>query len=306
VVIRLAARQDRAMDAATQVIALTDGRQLAFAEFGDPRGAPLFYFHGWPSSRLEGGLIDEPARQAGIRIIAADRPGFGRSTHRKRRTILDWPDDVAALADALGIDRFAVLGHSGGAPFALACALRLEVRLAGVGIVSGLAPPEAYVEQPRPWRSRWLRRLGRWAPATLGPLVRLSIRQLDRDPERYFKDLGADMATVDQVRLADPAHRDWLMRSGREAVSRGVAGAVLENTLVNRGWGFDLRSIRRDVYVWHGDLDVIVPVAVAHRVAELLPISRATFYPDDGHVSLLPAHAEEILRTLCPGAAALG
>ena len=101
---------------------LPDGRSLGYAAYGDPQGKPLFFFHGFPSSRLEAQFTEGVAGRLGARIIAIDRPGFGRSDFKKERRIRDWPDDVLALADALGIDRFAVLGVSGGGPYAAACA----------------------------------------------------------------------------------------------------------------------------------------------------------------------------------------
>jgi len=107
------------------VLALADGRRLGYAEFGDPSGAPCLYFHFSPGSRLEPAAVFSGVRQAwlrGVRLVSADRPGFGLSDRQPARTLLDWPGDIAALADHLGIDRFAVLGASGGGAYALACA----------------------------------------------------------------------------------------------------------------------------------------------------------------------------------------
>ncbi len=126
----------------TQRITLSDGRMLSYDEYGPADGAPLFYFHGTPSSRLEWRLFGgEPlATRLRLRVIAMDRPGMGLSTFQRGRRPSDWPADVAALADALGIERFAVLGFSGGGPYAAACAVALPTRLTSVAIVSGAAP----------------------------------------------------------------------------------------------------------------------------------------------------------------------
>jgi pimeloyl-ACP methyl ester carboxylesterase len=114
-----------------RTIRLRDGRRLGYAEWGDPDGRPLFYFHGWPGARVEGRLGDEAARAQGVRMIALDRPGMGLSDYQPRRTLVDWPDDVIQLAAAMGLDRFAVLGISGGGPYAAACAWKLSDRLRG-------------------------------------------------------------------------------------------------------------------------------------------------------------------------------
>jgi pimeloyl-ACP methyl ester carboxylesterase len=99
-----------------------DGRRLAYATYGDPDGRPVLVHHGSPGSRLVGQLLDGAARERGLRLVAPDRPGFGRSTHDPDRTIPDWPGDAAAVLDALGIERASVVGFSGGGPFALAVA----------------------------------------------------------------------------------------------------------------------------------------------------------------------------------------
>lgn len=124
-----------------QTLILPDRRLLGFAEFGDPSGTPLVYFHGFPMSRLEGWSIDRMARRRRLRVIAPDRPGFGLSTFRDQRRITDWPVDVRALASHLGLERFAILGVSGGGPYAVACASALpREMLSAVGVVAG-GPP---------------------------------------------------------------------------------------------------------------------------------------------------------------------
>src|SRR5690606_31033153 len=122
-------------------IALRDGRTLGYAEYGVADGKPVLVFHGSPGTRLQVRAAHRPARARGIRIIAPDRPGLGLSSRLPGRRIADWPDDVCELVDALGIDRFPVIGVSGGGPYAAACAWRLPGRVARAGIVSGVGPP---------------------------------------------------------------------------------------------------------------------------------------------------------------------
>jgi pimeloyl-ACP methyl ester carboxylesterase len=124
----------------SETITLPDGRTLGYAEYGDPKGRPVIYFHGWPSSRLQSKLANTKAKWQHVRLIAVDRPGFGLSTYQEGRTILDWPDDVAVLADALMIKKFAVLGVSGGGPYVAAAAYKIPDRLTKASIAVGLAP----------------------------------------------------------------------------------------------------------------------------------------------------------------------
>jgi pimeloyl-ACP methyl ester carboxylesterase len=121
-------------------IALADGRRLAYREYGARDGAPVFFFHGWPGSRLDFAPNDATAADAGVRVIAVDRPGIGGSDPQAGRRVLDWPVDVAALADSLALDRFAVLGFSFGGPYARACAYALPDRVTYAGLVSCLGP----------------------------------------------------------------------------------------------------------------------------------------------------------------------
>ena len=127
-----------------ETVDLPDGRRLGFSEAGDSAGAPLLYFHGNPGSRLDftSDRYDEAFGAAGVRFIAADRPGFGLSDPKPGRGHADWPADVSRLADALGLDRFAVLGYSRGGRYALACAALIPERLTAVGVLSAVTSPD--------------------------------------------------------------------------------------------------------------------------------------------------------------------
>ena len=123
-----------------ELVRLPDGRHVAIASHGDPHGRPLLLFHGIPGSRLGMHYVDGPAKERGVRVVCPDRPGAGRSDAYPQRTIPGYADDVSALADALGFERFAVLGYSGGASYALACGARLPERVSAVGTMAGAGP----------------------------------------------------------------------------------------------------------------------------------------------------------------------
>ena len=111
-----------------QTLKLKDGRTLGYIDLGNKDGKPLFHFHGFPGSRLEATILADRAIVKNIRVICIDRPGMGLSDFKENRTLLDWPDDVVELADALEIDKFAVEGISGGGPYAAACAYKIPDR----------------------------------------------------------------------------------------------------------------------------------------------------------------------------------
>ena len=112
-----------------KTIRLKDGRTLGFVEYGDPTGTPALYFHAWPISRLEAAPANELAQEMEIRLISLDRPGCGASSWQPGRKLDNWPADVAGFADAMKLPHFAVIGNSGGAPYAAACAAKLPERI---------------------------------------------------------------------------------------------------------------------------------------------------------------------------------
>ncbi len=184
------------------VLRLADGRQLGYAEYGRPDGIPVFYFHGFPGSRLEARLLHASAARAGVRIIAPDRPGCGLSTYQPRRSLLDWPADVAALADALALSSFGVVGISGGGPYALACAWQLPDRLTSVTLISSLGPlDETGAVQGMGLSDRIFLSLADRLPwLAQGILDLLSWVDL----EGLVKQTVADLCERDQAALADP------------------------------------------------------------------------------------------------------
>ena len=166
-------------------IRLADGRQLGYAEYGDPQGKPIFHFHGWVSSRLEFGHNHDIANTLGARVISVDRTGVGLSDSQPGRRILDWPNDIAQLADALGIDRFAVSGWSFGGPYAAVCAYKIPHRLTTAGIIAGIAPlnrPGATQGMMRP--GRLILGIGKKAPWILRPIAWQIGRMVRSNPKR--------------------------------------------------------------------------------------------------------------------------
>ena len=273
-------------------ITLRDGRKLGYAAYGDPAGAPAFYFHGTPGSRLEAALLDDAARTHGVRLIGVDRPGFGRSDFKKKRQIRDWPDDVAELADALGIERFAVVGLSGGGPHVAACALALKPRLTAAAIVSGAGPANARITPDMGWLRRTLYRAWLVTVPIFTPLfvwqMMLSVRHLpaSRWPRH-----------IDPRVLSRPSMRAEFKRDLVEAFHHGSRGAAHEYVLFSRPWHFDLHDIAMPVRLWHGDADQIVPIAVGRFVAAAIPDCEATFFPGEGHL-LIVDHTAEIAAAL--------
>ncbi len=264
-------------------IKLSNGRFLGFAEYGDPNGKPLLYFHGCPSSRLEGNLpaVDEAATRLNIHIITPDRPGIGLSNF-KPYTIISWPDIVTEFADKFGISRFAVLGSSSGGKYAAACAWKIPERLTVAGIISGNCPydlpgaKETLSKEDKQMytladKTPWLLRLMLWKNA----------RDVRKNPSiilSLFNECELDKATV-----AQPDVKQMFEKMVVEAFRQGVRGVAHDLMLEARPWGFSLPEIDIPVHVWHGEADKIVPVEQGRIQALAIPNARARFFPNEGH-----------------------
>lgn len=276
-------------------ILLNDGRTLGYAVYGDPKGKPLIFFHGWPSSRLQANITHETAQRLGIRVISPDRPGYGLSSFKKNRKLLDWPDDVIELADQLGINKFSVIGVSGGAPYAAACAYKIPERLTKVGIVVGLAPTNihgvlegmAFINKLA-WRSYhqlpWLR--------SLAATIHLSQA---RKMIPNFNSL-AFRAKADQKLMSGKVKQE-IARNRDEAFKQGKEATAMDLKIYTDDWGFPLDKIKSEVFLWYGDKDMNVSLNMGKYYASQIEKSKLKVYPNEGHF-LIRRHIEEILKTL--------
>jgi pimeloyl-ACP methyl ester carboxylesterase len=281
------------------VLELPDGRSLSYAEHGDPRGVPVIAFHGTPGSRRQLAGADPVAVAAGVRLVLPDRPGYGHSSWSPRRRLRDWAADVAALADHLEVDHFAVIGVSGGGPHALACASLLGSRVHGVGVVSGVGPVTAPGSPPRfgPGARALLRLRRLWLPL-VRLLVSMSLRVWYRAPRAVLAVAGWGMPGRDAQIMARPELRRRLLAEARIGASPTAAGAVAQDIgLFNGPWDLPLDRVDHPVHLWHGDADTTVPVDHAHHLARLLPDARLRVLPDEGHL-LIEDRMGEVLATV--------
>lgn len=276
-----------ALHRVTDAITLRDGRRLGYAEWGSrsPGAATVLYFHGAMGSPMRRcAATDAALRTLGLRYVMVHRPGFGASDPRPGRTLADWPGDVAQLADALRMERFAVLGVSAGGPYAAACARELGERVTAAAIVSGLTPVRAPgALDDSPWIGalavRGLLRHPGAARAVLGTLV----HGVRAHPRLLVAGLAARNGRADAAVLADPEARSIFVESFLAATERGVAPMVDDFVLAAGDWGFAPADVRRPVHLWHGVNDTTVPVAQAYALAAALPDCRPAFAPDEGH-----------------------
>lgn len=286
------------MNAATTTT--LDGRRLAYCEWGDPAGFPVFSLHGTPGSRLGRHPDEDVYIRGGVRVITYDRPGYGESTRHPGREVVDAADDVAAIADGLGLARFAVFGGSGGAPHALACGARLPERVTRCASVVGPAP---FGEGGLP-RDEWfegmvegnVKEFG-WALAGeeelrrgLEPMVKELLSSIESDSDDA---LGEDYKLSEQdagvVRRSDI--RTMLATSIREGVGQTIDGIVDDDLAFAKRWGIDLQAISVPTAVWYGPHDTLVPTGHGEWLSRTIPDVEVVLL-DGGHFALYDRMSE--------------
>lgn len=258
-------------------------RRIAFAEYGDPAGKPVFLCHGTPSSRLNR-PDDEITRALGVRLLAIDRPGCGLSDFLPGRTLLDWPQDLAAVADSLGLKRFRVVGFSGGGPYVAASAYALSDRIVAAASVAGAGPTDApgALAGMGPYR-RMACTLARRSPALIRAALWLT-HHPGRHPERFLEKFSADLTHLDLTIIGRPEIRAKLVATYAESVRNGLRGVAQDVSIAVQPWGFHPGTIRCPYFLWHGEDDRSTPITMARYLATNIPNCTATFLPGQGHL----------------------
>ncbi len=294
------------MDGETSTHRLPDGRILAFREFGDPDGDPIFHAHGVPSSRLEGALLDDAARRHGFRVISTDRPGIGGSTHLPGRRLLDYPRDISSLADALGLARFGVMGASGGGAHTAVCAYAIPERLT-VNVT--VCPFTSFAEFPAPETLLSGAEAVTWRMARISPALvfamcgsmALAVRGLGKRYEKWAATAASNAEGPDgevarslqpgklprpltrkEVSMFLPSadayfhasHPEKMATMGRvtaEAFAQGGRGVAVDTMIQYSDWGFRLADLRGRIDLFHGTEDTLVPFEFGRFIADRAP-----------------------------------
>ena len=264
----------------------SDGRTLAYVSRGAEDGFPVIVSHGTPGSRYARHPDPELYERHGVRAAAYDRPGYGGSDPQIGRSVVDAAADIAALADELGFERFAVVGGSGGAPHALACGALLADRVVRVGALVTPAPPDAenfdFYEGLADLNVKEFGAAveGREAiEAFLEPYV----EGIRADPDAVIEQILTELPEVDQKLASRPEFRAVMKQSFTEAVRQGSRGWADDDLAFAKPWGFDLEDVTVETRVWQGELDVLTPRPHGEYVASRLPNARFELLEGGGH-----------------------
>lgn len=265
---------------------LSDGRYVAYALYGDPAGFPVFYQHNSPGSRLEAAVFEQKAAEYGFYLIAADRPGLGRSSFQSERSVTDWPRVITQLASALEVEDFGLLGWSAGGAYALAIAramperVRFAITLAGY---SNFAEMPGAEEKVTTLANKMSVAFSQKFTKQFGMFYDLMAMSLKYKPEMYMEKVLDGMAQMDKLILTDPLYSEEFTQHQREGMAYGGRGAALDAALQFVDWGFRLADVPVKVHLFHGTADMAVPVEFAEHLARALPRAELHLLEGQGH-----------------------
>lgn len=245
------------MDAHTQIVPTQDGSQLCFAEWAAPAGIPVMSMHGTPGCRLLDARrleqrFEELLAALGIRLISYDRPGYGGSDRRRGRTVADTAGDVAAIADALRLEHFAVVGGSSGSAHALAAAALLPARVRRVACVAPMAPYDQLGSEE-------------WSKGQLDG-VRQYVAACLQGEERAAEQIAGEDAEMREGAQDDPNQADVI-----EQTRNGIWGWVDDELAQLSAWGFDCRDVVAPTALWYDPDEKVLPAQHSRWLADAIP-----------------------------------
>jgi pimeloyl-ACP methyl ester carboxylesterase len=287
-------------EGASSIFHLGDGRRFAYSEFGAQDGYPVLALHGTPGSRLKFRGAGGVAASLGLRLICPDRWGYGDTSRHPSPSLSRFARDGLALIDSLGIRRFALIGVSGGGPYAAAVAAVAGERVSRLALVSPVGPIDALsgVEM-RAFHRLCFRILPR-IPGAMTAMFRFYRRLLLVAPRTAIGMASRWSIEVDREIVRTPMIRDGLAASFKAGLLHRAAGAVCDVKLFSRPWDVEPWQVRAQARVWLGELDRNVPQAAALELADSIPGAELTWVAGEGHF-LITRRYDDVLRWLAGG-----
>lgn len=276
-------------------------RRLGFAEFGDPGGPLVLWFHGTPGARRQvppaGRLA---AARLGLRVVCLERPGIGSSSDHRHHNMTGFAGDALRAATELGHDQLAIVGLSGGGPYVLAAAAQAPERVRAVAVLGGVCPtvgPDAWDGSGVLHLAARFQRLLEPLRVPLGVGLWALLQPLIPFGHLVYKAFAGAMPAGDQAVFADPEIEAMFIDDLVHASTWRFGALWHDVALFGRDWGFRLGDVRVPVLWWHGNADSLVPLAMAEDAAAKLPDCTLVVRPGESHLGGFAA-ADEVLATL--------
>lgn len=289
-------------DGHARLIALADGRRVGVRCYGDPQGVPVLALHGAPACGIMYALADAEARRHGLRLIAPDRPGYSLTPADEAPTLSSRTDWHVAIADALDLDRFAILAISGGGPYAVSLASRVGPRATALALVSPMGPVADYVSSPEACAAKiplLQRRFFLHLPKRFffPALGRFAVGIYTSGTRGVLGNIPRLIGDPDAGILDKPGVREVMAAMTREAFRTGAGGGIADMTVFAQPWRLDYSTITAPAMLWQGTSDRIVPVAAALYLARLIPGCRLVRLDGEGHFWVFD-HVETVCAAL--------
>ncbi len=281
-----------------RVVRVDGGRDIGYYEFGDPVGSPVIAMHGTPGCGAGFLFAHESAVRHRVRLLAPDRPGVGFSDPMKRRPVRAYASELAAFGDALTLDEFAVLGYSGGGPFACAAAFGLPGRVRAAAVAAGAGQVGVWAKSSESDFMDWFfMQAARYSPLLAAGMMRVVAEVARRVPQIPSLSIERELGAADRDVFASAQNREAAVRMFTDAFPRGARGVVDDYATIAEPWGFRVEDIAVPTTVFQGDADAIVPLAHAEALAGRVPGAELVLWPGAGHFGLF-GHIDEVLGSL--------
>ncbi|MEQ8825002.1 MAG: alpha/beta hydrolase [Filomicrobium sp.] len=290
-------------------VELSDGRRFGLATYGAADGLPVLALHGAPASRIMFDVTDKAAKKLGLRILCPERPGYGVTEKEATApTLANRAADLEKIADRLTLGRFAVLGVSGGGPYAVALAERVGERVLGVGLVSPMGPiAEFHAAQKNGEIDNEFGRLSHGHKVFFLNLIehktlfaaqaKMSAAAFQAAPQSFAYLFAKILSSGDSQVLKQPHVQESLIAMTLEALRQGISGGLGDMEIFSKPWNLDLERVTQPTVMWQGTADRIVPAPVTYWLASRLPNARLEKLPDAGHFWVYD-HVSDVLETL--------